>query len=227
MHPLLTINVILHSLRLITALALSVTATHSVHAQTAPTDSTPKKPSFEQLMLEQGQRSREVMNRMNTTPQAAQSMPNIATPKAADVDPAELVKHYQQLKQAPERKEEGLFVMVSLSMPKASLARLVDESARYGFPLVLRGMVNDSWRDTMTAVQALIGNSGANVQIDPRLFTRFNTKVAPTTVVVSSATERWVAVQGDVTTAYALEKIAASNNPVKALAQVYLNRMKP
>jgi hypothetical protein len=59
------------------------------------------------------------------------------------------------------------------------------------------------------------------------LFTRFNTKVVPTTVVVSAATEKWVAIQGDVTTAYALEKIAASNNPVKALAQVYLNRMKP
>jgi conjugal transfer pilus assembly protein TrbC len=223
--------------RVVTCFAVALILTlllssSKVFAQSIPAISPPAipplaKPTIEQLMQEQGQRSREVLGRISNTPSVVQSMPNLPTPKATDIDPADLIKHYQTLKQAPEKKDEGLLVLISLSMPKASLARLVDESARYGFPLVLRGMVNDSWKDTLSAMQSLIGNTAASVQIDPRLFTRFDVKVVPTTVVVSAATERWVAVQGDVSVGYALEKIADSNSPVKALAQMYLDRMKP
>jgi conjugal transfer pilus assembly protein TrbC len=54
----------------------------------------------------------------------------------------------------------GLLVFVSLSMPRPTLQRLVDQAARAKATIVLRGFANGSLRDTVAQVQGLIGPPG-------------------------------------------------------------------
>ncbi len=180
----------------------------------------------DQVIQDQMSRSREIMRRVSPA-QAAQSMPNIATPSATGLDPADMVKRYNAMQQATKPKDEGLVVFVSMSMPSASLNRLIDESAQHGFPLVMRGLVGDSWRETQEVMAKLIGNRNAQIQIDPRLYTRFAIKSVPAIVVVSSASSRYATVEGDVSVAYALDKISNSRSVVAPLAKHFLKRFEP
>jgi conjugal transfer pilus assembly protein TrbC len=110
-----------------------------------------------------------------------------------------------------------VLIFVSFAMPEPTLQRLVDQAARAGATLVLRGLVNGSIRDTVTRMQALIGSRRVAVQIDPEAFDRYGITRTPTFVLVmdGAGTEacpsrlcgssaQFVKVAGDVTLDYAM-----------------------
>lgn len=110
-----------------------------------------------------------------------------------------------------------VLIFVSFAMPEATLQRLVEQAARAGATLVLRGLVNGSIRDTVTRMQALIGSRRVAVQIDPEAFDRHGITRTPTFVLVmdGAGTEacpsrlcgssaQFVKVAGDVTLDYAI-----------------------
>jgi conjugal transfer pilus assembly protein TrbC len=68
-------------------------------------------------------------------------------------------------------------------MPRASLQLLTDQAARAGAVLVLRGLKSQSMRQTVAAVQELIGKRRVAWVIDPEAFTRFAVRQAPTFVL--------------------------------------------
>ncbi len=111
-----------------------------------------------------------------------------------------------------------VLIFVSFAMPDATLQRLVDQAARAGATLVLRGLVNGSIRDTASRMQALVGSRRVAVQIDPEAFDRYGVTTTPTFVLAmdSTATEacasracgsplRFAKVAGDVTLEYAMQ----------------------
>ena len=132
-----------------------------------------------------------------------------------------------------------LLVFVSFAMPEATLDRLLDQTARAGATLVLRGLVNGSMRDTVERVQRLIGERRVAVQIDPQAFDRFSIVRAPSFVLVRSgasaqpcssgtclASDQFMLAAGDVSLDYALRFFARSA-PAKARdASSLLQRMK-
>jgi len=83
-------------------------------------------------------------------------------------------------------RDPKLLVMVSFSMPEASLRALAIETRRVGASLVLRGLVNDSLPDTLAAIHQLAGKDVATsgFAIDPTLFTRFDVQAVPTYVLL-------------------------------------------
>ncbi|MCP5286098.1 MAG: type-F conjugative transfer system pilin assembly protein TrbC [Burkholderiaceae bacterium] len=110
-----------------------------------------------------------------------------------------------------------MLIFVSFAMPEPTLQRLVDQAARAGATLVLRGLVNGSIRDTVTRMQALIGSRRVAVQINPEAFDRHGITRTPTFVLVmdGAGTEacpsrlcgssaQFVKVAGDVTLDYAM-----------------------
>lgn len=114
----------------------------------------------------------------------------------------------------------GLSVFVSLSMPKASLARLVDGAADNRATLVLRGMVDRSIGKTAGAVRKLVGKRRVAWTIDPDAFRRFGVQAVPVFVLtragvrpqgcgddVCLADGDYVRLAGDVDIDYALDAI--------------------
>jgi conjugal transfer pilus assembly protein TrbC len=113
-----------------------------------------------------------------------------------------------------------VLIFVSFAMPEATLRRLVDQAARAGATLVLRGLVNGSIRETVTRMQGLIGDRQVAVQIDPQAFDRYgvvrtptfvlvngNAKVEGCTTGVCSTEDPFAKVAGDVTLDYAMRQM--------------------
>lgn len=132
-----------------------------------------------------------------------------------------------------------LLVFVSFAMPEATLDRLLDQTARAGATLVLRGLVNGSMRDTVERVQRLIGERRVAVQIDPQAFDRFSIVRTPSFVLVRGgasaqacssgtclASDQFVMAAGDVSLDYALNFFERSAPAMARDASSLLQRMK-
>ena len=112
------------------------------------------------------------------------------------------------------------FVLVSFSMPEASLERLARDTKDAGVPLVFRGV-------TETKEPSLI-DSGADVQLNPELFSEFNIRQVPALIIKeeSSASSdgcvqsaKAVVVPGDVTLRYALDRLTDRKDSVGEAAR--------
>lgn len=83
----------------------------------------------------------------------------------------------------PGADEPRLIIFISLSMPEATLARLVDQAARARAQLLLRGLSDGSLPRTAARIQQLIGTRPVTVQIDPRAFDRYAIQRVPSFVL--------------------------------------------
>jgi conjugal transfer pilus assembly protein TrbC len=133
----------------------------------------------------------------------------------------------------------GLLIFISFEMPEPTLARLVDQAARARASLVLRGLVNNSLRDTVERVQRLIGSRQVSVQIDPQAFDRFAVTRTPSFVLLRDgaqpqpcgavacfASDQFALATGDVSLDYALEFIQRSTPRLARDAGGFLRRLK-
>ena len=124
----------------------------------------------------------------------------------------------------PGKAGPKVLIFVSFAMPEPTLQRLVDQAARAGATLVLRGLVNGSIRDTVTRMQALIGSRRVAVQIDPEAFDRYAITRTPTFVLVMDgagaeacasrvcgSSQQVVKVAGDVALDYAMQYLSRSS----------------
>ncbi|WP_245610785.1 type-F conjugative transfer system pilin assembly protein TrbC [Xenophilus azovorans] len=132
----------------------------------------------------------------------------------------------------------GLFIFVSLSMPRPALQRLIDQAARARASVILRGLANGSLRDTVAQVQPLIGEQQVAVQIDPQAFDRFAITRVPSFVLVRDGTrpescaagtcappEGFLRTAGDVSLDYALEHMQRTAPTFRSEAAGFLARL--
>ena len=136
-------------------------------------------------------------------------------------------------------QEPALRIFVTLDMPQGSLRRLVDQAERSGAVLVLRGLKNQSMRQTVAAVSDQLGERKAGWVIDPEAFERHGVEAAPTFLLTTgedappcSATtctvpRPFVSVSGDVSLDYALEHMVRRHPGAAAVAGPYLSRLRP
>ena len=144
----------------------------------------------------------------------------------------------------------ALRIFITLEMPRGSLGRLVDQAARSGAVLVLRGLKAQSLRETLAATSALLGTRRVNWVIDPDAFARYHVEVAPTFVLtladaspatsLAALTERaeprddtgcttptaFVSVTGDVSLDYALAIISRRSPAAAPSAKQILDRLR-
>lgn len=136
-------------------------------------------------------------------------------------------------------KGPGLFVFVSLSMPRPTLQRLLDQAARARASVILRGFANGSLRETVSQVQELIGERKVAVQIDPQAFDRFAVTRVPSFVLIrdgarpascASGTcappEAFLRTAGDVSLDYALDHMQRAAPAFRTDAGTFLARLK-
>lgn len=133
----------------------------------------------------------------------------------------------------------GLFIFVSLTMPRATLQGLVDQAARAKAAIVIRGFAKGSLRDTVALVQGLIGKRQVAIQIDPLAFDRFAISKVPSFVLVRDGTrpvacasgscapaDSFLRATGDVSLDYALEHMQRSAPGFSPAAELFLKRLR-
>ena len=133
----------------------------------------------------------------------------------------------------------GLFVFVSLSMPQATLQRLIDQATRAQASVFIRGFTGGSLRTTIAQVQGLIGQRQIAIQIDPQAFDRFSIERVPSFVLVRDGTrpvscasgtcappEGFLRTTGDVSLDYALEHMQRRAPQFAKDATRFLRRIK-
>lgn len=134
----------------------------------------------------------------------------------------------------------GLIVFISLGTPRASLDRLLDQAARAGASVVLRGFVQGSLRATVAQVQDLIGPRALGVQIDPPAFDRFGITQVPSFVLVRdgarptdcaaghcAAASDYLKTAGDVSLDYALQHMVHAAPAFQDAAAPFLTLLQP
>ncbi|MDO8775237.1 MAG: type-F conjugative transfer system pilin assembly protein TrbC [Burkholderiaceae bacterium] len=183
---------------------------------------------------------------LNAAPVPTQ--PNIdALPQpktTAPIDLEALAKGYSAQSDAMAQAQglatgPGLFVFVSLSMPQATLQRLVDQAARAQASVFIRGFAGGSLRETVVRVQGLIGQRQVAIQIDPQAFDRFTIERVPSFVLVRDGTrpvscasgtcappEGFLRTTGDVSLDYALEYMQRRSPQFAKDTSGFLQRIK-
>ena len=105
-----------------------------------------------------------------------------------------------------------IIVFVSFSMPKESIKGWITQAQKVDASVYIRGLVNNSFKDTTKAVGGLVQNQhGQQTQsggllIDPTLFKKYSITQVPAVVVVQG--DSFDVIYGDVTLDYALGKIS-------------------
>jgi conjugal transfer pilus assembly protein TrbC len=185
-------------------------------AQSMPSDK-----ALESILREQAQRSAEAVARTQGMP-AVQSMPRLQNQGTPNIDLEGLMNQFSQVKSAvqSETREEGLVLFVSLTMPEATLHRMIDQSVRYKVPLVIQGLTDGSMKKTVSKITQLLAKREGDFQVDPRLFDRFNVNRVPALVLINPEGQ-WATVYGDVSVDFALKAIERQQPALAQFARTW------
>jgi conjugal transfer pilus assembly protein TrbC len=166
----------------------------------------------------------------------------VPTPPSLDI--ADIARRHIQIKGQADvvPTMSSLRIFVSLSMPETSLRLLVVQAERSGATLLLRGLKANSMKQTLEAVQSLIGNSKVNWQIDPEAYARYSVRHAPTFVLTKSgvttdsdsapcgascvAANAFYSVAGDVSLDYALDAMVRRYPDAQTQVSPFLKRLR-
>lgn len=113
----------------------------------------------------------------------------------------------QKLSVSQVENAPTVLVFASFSMPEAALKQLASELKKINGALVIRGLINNSFKDTSLYLQKLeIG-----VLLDPTLFDKFNITSVPTFIIVEGGlkgeqTPKHDRLRGNVSLRFVLER---------------------
>ncbi len=116
-----------------------------------------------------------------------------------------------------------LIAFVSFSMPEDSLKAILEQVDRVGGTILLRGLVNDSFKDTATVVAKFSTDSSPGFGVDPKLFAKYAIKTVPAFVVPNG--DSFDKISGNISLVAALEAIVQEGeNP--ETARRLLNKLR-
>jgi conjugal transfer pilus assembly protein TrbC len=125
----------------------------------------------------------------------------------------------------------NVLIFASFSMPKESLRGWLNQADKIKAPVILRGLLHNSFRETTQIVMDTLSERRGGIQIDPTLYKRFHIEKVPAVVVISAeclvneACYDFDVVYGDVTLDYALKKIVDQNDAFSHFAEIALKQL--
>lgn len=136
-----------------------------------------------------------------------------------------------------KKPPSGLMIFVSFSMPDQSLKLLLQQASEANIPVVVRGLVNNSLKDTADRLTKITGEiNRGGVLVDPLWFTHFNIKVVPAFVVnqpsddcpknMSCPASSFDVVYGDVSLMTALQFLVIHGHIGVTTVQTTLNKLE-
>lgn len=111
----------------------------------------------------------------------------------------------------PQEQVPDVVYLVSFSIPKTALKPMMDEAHHFRLPVVINGLVNNDFRQTVSEIFELTkGNNKGGVEINPLVFSQYAINSVPALVV---RCEKGVdVVRGNVIIKQALEEIARNGD---------------
>ena len=135
----------------------------------------------------------------------------------------------------PNPNMSRVIVFISFSMPEASIRSWLTQARKIHVPVVIRGLVNNSFPETLSKISKLVGPNNTGVQIDPELFKKFDIREVPAVVIREpadnclpsmSCIENFNVLSGNVTFSYALSRFVREDDDLSHIAQKYLNQLE-
>lgn len=128
----------------------------------------------------------------------------------------------------------NIYIFISFSMPNESIKGWMAEVEKIGAPVVIRGLVNNSFKETWKKVSEFTHDNKGGVQLDPNLFRRFQIDKVPAVVIAKNDSclptqtcmDEYDVIYGDVTLSYALKKIADRNDALSPIALAALTKLR-
>ena len=145
-----------------------------------------------------------------------------------------------EIASAPEDEEGALYIAVSLTMPKEALRQLAIDANKAGGKVVIRGLVNGSFEQTMVAAKEIFDeNSIGGVAIEPQVFRAYGVDRVPTFIAAkspvlpcdegvdcNSAETPHDRLAGNISLAAALRLLAQGGDQAPEVAQAALARLE-
>lgn len=133
-----------------------------------------------------------------------------------------------------------LYVFITMAMSTESLKALVAQAEKAQATLVLRGLVNNSFKQTGAEVRKVVGQHKVGLMVDPESFDRYGVTRVPSFVLTKAAVtpgpacagklcapaDGYALITGDVSLDYALEKIEQRAPAFKGIARDFLKKMR-
>lgn len=111
-------------------------------------------------------------------------------------------------------------IFVSFSMPDLSLKQIIKDAARYQIPVVVRGLIANSFKKTAARIFELVkGNNQGGIAINPIWFKRYSINAVPACVV--SVGEDFDVIYGNLRIKNMLE-IVTANGTTGTIAKTIL-----
>lgn len=174
-------------------------------------------------------------------PPRLERLPNVGPSGAVDLGALSdmVLRQAKPLNEQLAAIQPSLYVFVSLSMPQQSLRALAEQVTRAQGTMVLRGFPGNSMRKTPPALRKAFGTTNVPVQVHPEAFDRYAVTVVPTFVLARAPVaqgyacgaaqcqgeDEFLAVSGDVTLAYALDKLEGHGPAFRAEARHFIDRL--
>ena len=115
-------------------------------------------------------------------------------------------------------------VFVSFGMPDLSLKQVIYDAARYQIPVVIRGLIDNSFKKTAARVFALVKEKNkGGISINPNWFKQYSINIVPACVVKEG--DKFDVIYGNIRIKNMLEIIAA-NGTTKDVVQSILDKEK-
>lgn len=120
---------------------------------------------------------------------------------------------------APQKRYPDILVFVSFSLPPESLRQWLSQASAIRSNLVIRGLLNNSFKDTAAVIKPLVEQQNGGFLLDPTLFQRYHITKVPAVVVTTATDNEYAVVYGNTGLRYALTRIAASNTTAAGKAR--------
>lgn len=130
----------------------------------------------------------------------------------------------------------NVFVLVSFSMPEESLTAWLNEAKKINAAVVIRGLINNSFKETTARLAPLLKKSPSGLLLDPTLFVRYDIGQVPAVLVRDPNkcqaptrcldTDAFAAFYGNTSLAYGLKQIAKSEHPLASEAARALDKLE-
>ncbi len=117
-----------------------------------------------------------------------------------------------------------LIAFVSFSMPQDSLKAILEQVDRVGGTVLLRGLVNNSFKDTATVVARMVEEHGTGFGVDPKLFVKYAINAVPAFVVPNGETS-FDKISGNISLIAALEALVQEGGNPEA-ARLLLGKLR-
>lgn len=134
------------------------------------------------------------------------------------------------------KKVSQVLVFLSFSMPEKSLQAWLLQCKQSGATPVIRGLIHNSFKDTMAAIQTLSKKTGIGMQLDPILFKTFDVVEVPAVVYVKDTPDcpanmdckpvDYDSLYGDVSLDYALEKMSTDEPSEDSVLHQMIQRLR-